>query len=186
MSADTVLSGSLKDFGLVEVLQVVELGGMTGAIHLKQNNGRMGVLYCNEGKMVNCSEFDPGALTLGDVLQQLGMTTYHHIEQAYSQQLQDLLGRRIGERLRSSADCIYGRHHGRLARRRPPHRRACALHAGAGRRARHRHRLARFSGRLSSAPIARRFRPGARRAGRRARTDVHGRHGGDAECRKAA
>lgn len=99
MSADTVLSGSLKDFGLVEVLQVVELGGMTGAIHLKQINGRMGVLYCNEGKMVNCSEFDPGALTLGDVLQQLGMTTYHYIEQAYSQQLQDLLGRRIGERL---------------------------------------------------------------------------------------
>jgi hypothetical protein len=27
------------------------------------------------------------------------MTTYHHIEQAYSQQIQDLLGRRIGERL---------------------------------------------------------------------------------------
>ncbi|MBO0796336.1 MAG: DUF4388 domain-containing protein, partial [Ktedonobacteraceae bacterium] len=99
MGTDTVLSGSLKDFGLVEVLQVVELGGMTGAIHLKQHHGRMGILYFNEGKMVNCSEFDPGALTLGDVLQQLGMTTYHHIEQAYSQQVQDLLGRRIGERL---------------------------------------------------------------------------------------
>jgi hypothetical protein len=99
MGADTVLSGSLRDFGLVEVLQVVELGSMTGAIHLKQNNGRMGILYFNDGKMVNCSEFDPGALTLGDVLQQQGMTTYHHIEQAYSQQIQDLLGRRIGERL---------------------------------------------------------------------------------------
>lgn len=99
MGTDTVLSGSLKDFGLVEVLQVVELGGMTGAIHLKQSHGRMGILYFNEGKMVNCSEFDPGALTLGDVLQQLGMTTYHNIEQAYSQQVQDLLGRRIGERL---------------------------------------------------------------------------------------
>jgi hypothetical protein len=99
MGADSVLSGSLRDFGLVEVLQVVELGSMTGAIHLKQNNGRMGILYFNDGKMVNCSEFDPGALTLGDVLQQQGMTTYHHIEQAYSQQIQDLLGRRIGERL---------------------------------------------------------------------------------------
>jgi hypothetical protein len=99
MGADTVLSGSLSDFGLVEVLQVVELGSMTGAIHLKQNSGRMGILYFNDGKMVNCSEFDPGALTLGDVLQQQGMTTYHHIEQAYSQQVQDLLGRRIGERL---------------------------------------------------------------------------------------
>ena len=45
MSAGTVLSGSLQDFGLVEVLQVVELGGMTGAIHLKQANGHMGILY---------------------------------------------------------------------------------------------------------------------------------------------
>jgi len=99
MGTDTVLSGSLKDFGLVEILQVVELGGMTGAIYLKQHNGRMGILYFNGGKMANCSEFDPGALTLGDVLQQLGMTTYHHIEEAYLRQVQDLLGRRIGERL---------------------------------------------------------------------------------------
>ncbi|GCE47638.1 uncharacterized protein DUF4388 [Thermosporothrix hazakensis] len=99
MNTGTVLSGSLKDFGLVEVLQIVEMGGMTGAIHLKQSNGRMGILYFNEGKLANCSEFDPSALTLGDVLQQLGMTTYHHIEQAYMQQLQDPIGKRIGERL---------------------------------------------------------------------------------------
>ncbi|HLG66092.1 MAG TPA: DUF4388 domain-containing protein [Ktedonosporobacter sp.] len=97
--ADTVLSGSLKDFGLVEVLQVVELGSMTGAIHLKQGDGHMGVIYFNEGKMANSSEIDPGALTLGDVLQQLGMTTFHHIEQAFAQQLQDPFGKRIGERL---------------------------------------------------------------------------------------
>lgn len=99
MATDTVLSGSLKDFGLVEVLQVVEMGGMTGAIHLKQNTGRMGILYFKEGKLANCSEFDPGALTLGDVLQQLAMTTYHQIEQAFAQQLQDPFGKRIGERL---------------------------------------------------------------------------------------
>ncbi|HEU5228140.1 MAG TPA: DUF4388 domain-containing protein [Ktedonobacteraceae bacterium] len=97
--ADTVLSGSLKDFGLVEVLQVLELGSMTGAIHLKQNDGHMGIIYFNEGKMANSAEIDPGALTLGDVLQQLGMTTYHHIEQAFAQQLQDPFGKRIGERL---------------------------------------------------------------------------------------
>ncbi len=97
--ADTVLSGSLKDFGLVEVLQVVELGGMTGAIHLKQSDGHMGIIYFNEGKLANCSEIDPGALTLGDVLQQLGMTTFHAIEQAFAQQLQDPFGKRIGERL---------------------------------------------------------------------------------------
>jgi len=99
MTTGTVLSGLLKDFGLVEVMQVMELGGMTGAIHLKQHTGRMGIIYFNEGKMANCSEFDPGALTVGDVLQQLGMTTYHHIEEAFSQQLQDPFGKRIGERL---------------------------------------------------------------------------------------
>lgn len=98
MSANTVLSGSLKEFGLVEVLQVVEMGSMTGAIHLK-SYGRMGILYFNEGKMANCAEFDPGALKLGDILQQLCMTTYHAIEEAYRQQLQDPLGKRIGERL---------------------------------------------------------------------------------------
>ncbi len=99
MTTGTVLSGLLKDFGLVEVLQVMELGGMTGAINLKQNTGRMGIIYFNEGKMASCSEFDPGALTLGDVLQQLGMTTYHHIEEEFTQQLQDPFGKRIGERL---------------------------------------------------------------------------------------
>jgi hypothetical protein len=99
MTADTVLSGSLKEFGLVEVLQVVEMGSMTGAVHLKRNTGQMGILYFNEGKLANCSEFDPGALKLGDVLQQLSMTTYEAIEQAYAQQLQDPLGKRIGERL---------------------------------------------------------------------------------------
>ncbi|MBO0779666.1 MAG: DUF4388 domain-containing protein [Ktedonobacteraceae bacterium] len=98
-SVSAVLSGSLKEFGLVEVLQVVEMGAMTGAIHLKQSSGRMGILYFNEGKLANCSEFDPGALTIGDVLQQMGMTTYQYIEQAFAQQLQDLLGKRIGERL---------------------------------------------------------------------------------------
>ncbi len=99
MNTDTALSGSLKDFGLVEILQAVELGGMTGALHLKQADGRTGILYFNEGKLANCSEMDPGALTLGDLLQQLGMTTYYHIEEAHRQQLQDPLGKRIGERL---------------------------------------------------------------------------------------
>ncbi len=100
MTSDTVLSGSLKEFSLVDVLQMVALEEMTGAIHLKQQStGHMGVLYINKGKIANCSEFDPGALTLGDVLQQLGMTTYQAIEEAFSKQLQDPFGKRIGERL---------------------------------------------------------------------------------------
>jgi Domain of unknown function (DUF4388) len=98
-TTNTMLSGSLKDFGLVEVLQVMELGGMTGAIHLKHTSGRMAILYFNEGKMASCSEFDAGALTVGDVLQQLGMATQQMIEEAYARQLQDPFGKRIGERL---------------------------------------------------------------------------------------
>jgi len=99
MTTPTVLSGSLQDFGLVEVLQVVELGGMTGAIQLKKDTGQTGIVYCNEGKVANCSEFDPLALTLGDVLQQLGMATHQQIEAAFNQQLSDVVGKRIGERL---------------------------------------------------------------------------------------
>jgi len=99
MNASTVLSGSLSDFGLVEVLQVVELGGMTGAIQLRQDDGHTGIIYCSEGKVANCSEFDPGALMLGDVLQQLGMATYPQIEAASTQQQSDIVGKRIGERL---------------------------------------------------------------------------------------
>ncbi len=99
MTTPTVLSGSLQEFGLVEVLQVVELGGMTGAIQLRKNTGQTGIIYCNEGKVANCSEFDPLALTLGDVLQQLGMATNKQIEDAFTQQLSDVVGKRIGERL---------------------------------------------------------------------------------------
>ncbi len=97
MTTPTVLTGSLQEFGLVEVLQVVELGGMTGAIQLRKNTGQTGIVYCNEGKVANCSEFDPLALTL--VLQQLGMATHLQIESAFTQQLSDVVDKRIGERL---------------------------------------------------------------------------------------
>lgn len=83
----------------MEVLQMLELRSMTGAIHMKQSTGRIGIVYLNEGKLAGCSELDAGALTLGDVLQQLGMATHHQIEQAFSQQLQNAFGKRIGERL---------------------------------------------------------------------------------------
>ncbi len=96
----TLLHGSLREFQLVELMQMMELGGMTGALQLREDMaGRVGILYFNEGKVANCSELDAGALTLGDVLQQLGMATYQQVEMAFSQQLQDAFGRRIGERL---------------------------------------------------------------------------------------
>src|SRR6266849_8399549 len=94
-----LLQGSLKEFGLVEILQMMELGSISGAIHLRHTSGGVGTVYFEDGKMANCSELDAGALTLGDVLQQLGMATSQQIEHAFSQQLQDAFGKRIGERL---------------------------------------------------------------------------------------
>jgi hypothetical protein len=95
----TRLQGSLREFGLVEILQMMEMESMSGAIHLKQANDRIGIVYFKEGKMASCSELDSGALTLGDVLQQLGMAAAPHIEAAFQRQLQDAFGKRIGERL---------------------------------------------------------------------------------------
>lgn len=100
MTTNARLQGSLKDFGLVEVLQMMEFGSMTGAIHLKQQGtGRVGIVYFKDGKLANSSELDPGALTLGDVLQQLGMATKRQIDEAFSMQVQDPFSKRIGERL---------------------------------------------------------------------------------------
>ena len=99
MTINTKLQGLLTEFGLVEVLQMMEFGAMTGAIHLKQPTGRIGIVYFKDGKLASCSELDAGALTLGDVLQQLAMATNPQIDYAFSQQLQDPLGKRIGERL---------------------------------------------------------------------------------------
>jgi hypothetical protein len=99
MSTHTKLKGLLTEFGLVDVLQMMQLGAMTGAIHLTQATGRIGIVYFKNGKLASCSELDAGALTLGDVLQQLGMAIAPQIDYAFSQQLQDPFGKRIGERL---------------------------------------------------------------------------------------
>jgi hypothetical protein len=100
MTTNARLQGSLHEFGLLEVLQMMDFGGMTGAIHLKQQSSeRIGIVYFNEGKLAGCSELDPGALTLGDILQQLGMAHSQHIARAFSMQMQDPFGKRIGERL---------------------------------------------------------------------------------------
>jgi hypothetical protein len=99
MTINTKLKGLLKEFGLVEILQMMDLGAMTGAIHVKQPTGRIGIVYFKDGKIASCSELDAGALTLGDVLQQLGMATSPQIDFAFSQQIQDAFGKRIGERL---------------------------------------------------------------------------------------
>src|SRR5260370_27519806 len=100
MTTNARLQGSVNEFGLLEVLQMMDFGGMTGAIHLKQQSTeRIGIVYFKEGKLAGCSELDPGALTLGDILQQLGMAHSQHIARAFSMQMQDPFGKRIGERL---------------------------------------------------------------------------------------
>ena len=100
MATDSsLLKGSLRDFSLVEIVQAMDLGAKTGALHIKGTSSRAGILYFNQGKLSNCSELDAGALTLGEVLQQLGMATYQQIEHAFAQQLHNAFGMRIGERL---------------------------------------------------------------------------------------
>src|SRR5260370_3310962 len=99
MTINTKLKGIFTGFRLVEILEMMELGSMTGSIHLKEVTGRIGIVYFKDGKIASCSELDWGALTLGDVLQQLGMATKSQMDYAFSQQLQDAFGKRIGERL---------------------------------------------------------------------------------------
>jgi Domain of unknown function (DUF4388) len=99
MTTNTKFKGLLTEFGLVDILQMMQLGAMTGAIHLKQATGGIGIVYFKDGKLASCSELDAGALTLGDVLQQLAMAIASPINYAFSQQLQDPFGKRIGERL---------------------------------------------------------------------------------------
>lgn len=96
------LSGRLEEFRLVELLQMVGMGArgpMTGALHLYQDNDRTGVLYFEGGALVSCTELDTEALTLGHVMQQLNLATAAQLDQAFQQQTQDPLGKRIGERL---------------------------------------------------------------------------------------
>jgi hypothetical protein len=93
------LRGSLNEFGLVEILQMMGLGNMTGALHLHRPDGRTGIIYFYDGFLATCTELNTEALTLGLVLQQLGMATAEQLDSAYDLQTQDPLGKRIGELL---------------------------------------------------------------------------------------
>ena len=93
------LRGSLGEFNVVEILQMLGLGNMTGALHLHQPDGRTGIVYFSDGFLATCTELNTEALTLGLVLQQLGMATAEQLDGAYGLQTQDPLGKRIGELL---------------------------------------------------------------------------------------
>src|SRR5262249_45301570 len=53
----------------------------------------------SDGFLATCTELNTEALTLGLVLQQLGMATAEQLDGAYGLQTQDPLGKRIGELL---------------------------------------------------------------------------------------
>lgn len=93
------LRGSLDEFGLVEILQMMGLGNMTGALHLRRSDGRTGIIYVYDGTLATCTELDTDALTLGHVLQQLDMATAEQLDDAYGLQTRNPLGKRIGELL---------------------------------------------------------------------------------------
>jgi Domain of unknown function (DUF4388) len=94
-----ILNGRLEEFSLVELLQAMGLSSNTGALHLHHQDGRIGVIYFEGGTIVNCTELDTEALTLGGVLQQLGLASADQLAYAFQLQTQDPLGKRIGERL---------------------------------------------------------------------------------------
>jgi hypothetical protein len=93
------LRGRLEEFRVVELLQAMGLGYSTGALHLRRDDGRAGLIYFENGALVSASEIDTEALTLGHVLQQLNYATATQLEHVYQQQTQDPFGKRIGERL---------------------------------------------------------------------------------------
>ncbi|HEY7091890.1 MAG TPA: DUF4388 domain-containing protein [Ktedonobacterales bacterium] len=93
------LRGRLEEFRVVELLQAMGLGYSTGALHLRRDDGRAGLIYFENGALVSATEIDTEALTLGHVLQQLNYATATQLEHVYQQQTQDPFGKRIGERL---------------------------------------------------------------------------------------
>jgi hypothetical protein len=93
------LRGELREFNLLEVLQMAQVGDMSGAIHLSQPPGHFGAVFLKQGKLAGCIEAGTGSLTLGQVLQQLGMATEQDVESVFAQQVQEAFGKRLGERL---------------------------------------------------------------------------------------
>jgi hypothetical protein len=93
------LRGQLSEFRLEELLQMMGFSSTSGALHLRERSGRIGLIYFDSGALVSCSELDTEALTLGHVLQQLDLVSAPQLDHAFQQQMQDPLGKRIGERL---------------------------------------------------------------------------------------
>lgn len=93
------LNGTLRDFKPVELIQAIGYAGTTGALHITVNGNKRGIMYFDKGSLTWCRDYDPRALTLGDVLQQLRRVTTQDIIATRKNQLDDPLGAPLGERL---------------------------------------------------------------------------------------
>ncbi len=99
MQARGAFAGDLKDFHLVELIQVMALEGRSGALELTLGNTIKGRIYFEQGALDWCQDLDQGALTLGMILQQLGLVTKDDIEQVVASSTQDPFGGLLGEQL---------------------------------------------------------------------------------------
>lgn len=92
------LEGGLSDFGLVELLQAIEIDGRTGELHMDAEHHK-GVIYFERGALTWCREYHNNALNLGAVLQELNMVKSAVIEEFFEQRKSDPLGDLIGQQL---------------------------------------------------------------------------------------
>lgn len=99
MAQARTFQGRLEDFSLVDLLQAMNLDNKSGALHLNADSGGSGIVYFDRGAIVGAQEQDREALTLGNVLQQLQLASKQQMDHVFQQQVQDALGKRIGERL---------------------------------------------------------------------------------------
>jgi uncharacterized protein DUF4388 len=99
LAQSRIFQGRLEEFGLVDLIQTLGLDAQMGALHLRSDGERFGVVYFDHGRLVGAQEQDRDALTLGNVLQQLQMANQQQMDHVYQMQVRDVLGKRIGERL---------------------------------------------------------------------------------------
>jgi len=92
-------SGQLHDFQLVELVQAMGIGGSSGALHLTRADGRRGIIYFLDGALTWCREYDSQALTLGAVLQQLGLVSAAELEEQFNRNVTDPFGDLMGQQL---------------------------------------------------------------------------------------
>lgn len=99
MAQAGAFQGRLEEFGLVDLLQAMNLDNKSGALHLNADAGGSGIVYFDHGVIVGAQEQARDALTLGAVLQQLQFASQQQMDYVFHLQTQDALGKRIGERL---------------------------------------------------------------------------------------